>query len=224
MEQSTANLAGVTVTISTPRYEPSGITFLLPGAMIAISEYDSIRNALIHNNRIVLSFFTNVLTTQHRVMAMWVKDIFDDFRQQYRIQQFDKYSIVGHSVGAKVALMVAAHTDKHRVSAVLSLDPIDMNPAEFTSGNIKLANATAPLYITWASAGGMGITNSNNPRAVYQADPAAVARFVEFKDAGHMAYADNGGGLPGMLMRSGTKEGNNRAHTDTLELVRSLIR
>lgn len=224
MQQSTAILAGVNVTITTPPNEPSGITFLLPGAMIAISEYDSIRNVLLHKNQIVLSFFTNVLTTKHRTMASWVKDIFDVFRRQYNVQQkFEKYSIVGHSVGAKIALIVAANADVHRVSTVISLDPIDMNPAEFTSGNIKLVDATASLYITWALAEGTGITTSNNPRAVYDTNPGAVVSFVEFQDAGHMAYTDNGGGLPGLLMRSGTKEGNKRAHIDTLKLVGRLV-
>ena len=219
MQQSTENIAGVKVTISKPLSEPSGITFLLPGAMIAIREYDSIRNVLVHkNNQVVLSFYTNVLTTKHRAMAMWVKEIFHEYQRQCQTK-FEQYNIVGHSVGAKIALLVATHTDISRVSTVVSLDPIDLNPAEFTSGNLKLADATALLCIAWADAGGRGISEKSNPRAIYDTDHAAVATFLEFKDAGHMAFTDNGGGLPGMLMRSGTKEGNSRAHAGTLELV-----
>jgi len=217
-------LAGVTVTISTPSNEPSGVTFLLPGAMIAISEYESIRDALVKNDQVVLSFYCNVLTTKHRVMAEWVKNVFDDFQRQYSAQKFNRYSIVGHSVGGKIALLVAAGVDVERVSTVVSLDPIDMNPNEFTSGNVKLADAAASICITWATAGGAGITACNNPRAVYQTDPAAVSIFVTFQDAGHMAYTDNGGGLPGLMMRRGTKEGNSRAHSGTIEIVGRLIK
>lgn len=225
MQESTATLAGVNVRISKPPNEPSGVTFLLPGAMIAISEYNSIRNVLVKiKNQVVLSFFTNVLTTNHRVMASWVPAIFNAYQRQQQDEKFETYSIVGHSVGAKIALIVATLSDIEHVSTVVSLDPIDMNPCEFTSGTLKLADATSSVYITWASAGGIGITNYNNPRAVYETNPSAVARFVEFKDAGHIAYTDNGGGLPGLLMRRGTKEGNKRAHVDTLELVGWLIK
>jgi len=220
MQQARVKLAGVNVTVSTPPRNPSSATFLLPGAMISISEYNSIRDVLIKNNHVVLSFYCNVLTTKHRIMAQSVKNIFDDFKRQYA---FDSYNIVGHSVGAKVALLVATDIDVNRASTVVALDPIDMNPAEFTSGNVKLSNAKSSLYITWATAGGAGITNWNNPRAIYQSDPSAVTRFVDFQDAGHMAYTDNGGGLPGLLMRSGTKEGNKRAHSGTLELVERLF-
>jgi hypothetical protein len=38
-----------------------------------------------------------------------------------------------------------------------------------------------------------------------------------------MAFTDNGGGLPGMLMRSESKEGNSRAHAEALELVKRLL-
>jgi hypothetical protein len=52
MQQSTEKLAGIKVTISKPLIEPSGITFLLPGAMIAISEFDAIRDILVHTRTI----------------------------------------------------------------------------------------------------------------------------------------------------------------------------
>ena len=92
MNRSTTKLAGVNVTISMPSSnEPSGLTFLLPGAMIAIGEYDSIRNILVKvgkQNQIVLSFYTNVLTTWHRVMAQWVKEIFNDYYKRQTIVRF----------------------------------------------------------------------------------------------------------------------------------------
>lgn len=222
MQQARVTLAGVSVLVSTPPRKPTNVTFLLPGAMIAISEYDSIRNVLVKRNHAVLSFYCNVLTTRHRVMATWVQDIFNEFKRQKHID-VDCYNIVGHSVGGKIALLVATDIDVERVSTAIALDPIDMNPAEFTSGNVKLSQANASLYITWATAGGAGITECNNPRAVYESDPSAFTSFVEFQDAGHMAYTDNGGGLPGLLMRSGSKEGNKRAHAGTLELVERLF-
>jgi pimeloyl-ACP methyl ester carboxylesterase len=39
-----------------------------------------------------------------------------------------KYNIVGHSLGGKVALMVAARYDKNKVDVVIALDPVDANP------------------------------------------------------------------------------------------------
>jgi pimeloyl-ACP methyl ester carboxylesterase len=154
-------------------------------------------------------------------MAIWVRNIFDAYQALHQVN-FENYSIVGHSVGAKIALVVACHSDIFRVSTVISLDPIDMNPAEFTSGNIKLADATASLYIAWACAGGAGISARNNPKAIYETNPASLTSFVQYQNAGHMAFTDNGGGLPGMLMRSGSKEGNKRAHAETLQLVETL--
>lgn len=220
MKQTTEQLAGVTITISTPTGTAKGVTFLLPGSMIAIGEYNQTRDVLVKNDQVVLSFFLNVLTTKHRVFAQRVKDVFDAFVERCN---FEKYNIVGHSIGAKVALLVAAVVDVDRVEFVVALDPIDMNPPEFTSGNAKLANAKAALHITWATAGGFGITVSNNPHAVYETDPKAVKSFTKFDDAGHMAYTDHGGGLPGLLMPGGTKAGSKMAHARTLDLVKKLI-
>ena len=137
-------LAGVKTTISWPVEASSpakvinGVVFLLPGAMVSISEYNILRDAILQNNHVVVSFFVNVLypfKNNHRHHAQNVAKIFDELLLRYsdRGLPSSSYGIVGHSCGAKVGLLVASIVDPIRVAFVLALDPVDMNPIEFTN-------------------------------------------------------------------------------------------
>ena len=137
-------LGGVKTTISWPveATSPSdvinGVVFLLPGAMISISEYKGLRDVILQNNHVVVSFFVNVLypfKNNHRYHAQNVAKIFDELLLRYpdRGLPSSSYGIVGHSCGAKVGLLVASIVDPSRVAFVLALDPVDMNPIEFTN-------------------------------------------------------------------------------------------
>lgn len=131
-------LAGIKVTLSWPSKEPKakGVTFLLPGSMIKISEYNGLRDVILQQNHLVIRFFINVLypfRNNHRKHAEDVKDIFDSIQALYPNLLPNSYSIVGHSVGATIGLLVASIVDRTRVSAVLALDPVDINPIEFTN-------------------------------------------------------------------------------------------
>ena len=156
-------LAGVKTTISWPSQETSplpsaevinGVVFLLPGAMISISEYNGLRDVILQNNHLVVSFFVNVLypfRDNHRHHAQNVAKIFDELLLRYpdRGLSSSSYGIVGHSCGAKVGLLVASIVDPSRVAFVLALDPVDMNPIEFTNtkgSNLPMDDDTADIF------------------------------------------------------------------------------
>ena len=132
-------VAGVSVTLSWPKSDApvNGVTFLLPGAMISISEFNSVRDIIIEHNHLVVSTFMNVmwpLTNNHRKHAKDVKKIFDELKATFHdeLRNISRYNLIGHSVGAKVSLLVASIIDSKRVKAVLALDPVDIGPTEFT--------------------------------------------------------------------------------------------
>ena len=121
--------------------------FLLPGAMIGISEYNNIRNVILQKNYLVISLYMNVLwpiRDNHRKHAKNVKKVFDGLKSLYKqeLSKIDMYTIIAHSVGGKVGLLVASIIDSRRVSSVLALDPVDINSVEFT--NKRGSNLSLP--------------------------------------------------------------------------------
>ena len=183
-------LAGVKTTITWPaeaKADVNKVVFLLPGAMVSISEYNTLRDVILQQNHVVVSFFVNVLypfRNNHRYHAQNVAKIFDAFLIRYsdRGLQSSSYGIVGHSCGAKVGLLVASIVDPGRVSFVVALDPVDMNPIEFT--NTKGSNL--PLD------DGDDIDNNANPRADCKEDESCDddSNFVRVKRQ-HQAGADD---------------------------------
>ena len=225
-----------------------GVTFLLPGAMVNISEYTSLRDIILQQDHLVVSMYMNVLwpfRNNHRTHAHNVKKVFDELTTLYTTAdncQLDasckSYSLVGHSVGGKVALLVAATIDPNRVSAVLALDPVDMNPIEFTTqvkadssndkkkgrSNLSLitAGGTKTIFIT-CTKGGLGIPAAHNANAIHKFHSTATTLY-EHNDAGHMAYCDNGGGMAGRIMPDvGTTEANQQARVAAHELIRQIL-
>ena len=255
-------LAGVKTTISWPSKgtPPSaevinGVVFLLPGAMVGISEYNGLRDVILQNNQVVVSFFVNVLypfRDNHRHHAQNVARIFDELLLRYPDRGLPRssYGIVGHSCGAKVGLLVASIVDPSRIAFVLALDPVDMNPIEFTNrkgSNLPLDDDTAgreshdddtfvhvsarrqrneareniPLAITCTD-GGLGISKEHDGEAIHKLHPATTC--YRHEKAGHMCYCDHGGGWAGKLMPDvGTKEGNSKAKLAAQELIQNLL-
>mmetsp|Transcript_38576 Transcript_38576/g.83126 ORF Transcript_38576/g.83126 Transcript_38576/m.83126 type:complete len:305 (-) Transcript_38576:608-1522(-) len=146
VQEETKRVAGVNVTLSWPTKkndnssttssQPKGVVFLLPGAMISLSEYKGLRDAILEKNHLVVGLFMNVLwllsTNNHRIHARDVKKVFDELLSMYAHLP-NSYMVCGHSVGGKIALLLASIIDPKRVSAVLALDPVDLNPIEFTN-------------------------------------------------------------------------------------------
>lgn len=133
-------VAGVRVALSWPASAdaaaaPRGVTFLLPGANIKLSEYDGLRDVLVGRRQLVVGLHVNVLwplVDNHRKKARDVKRIFEALVKMYPHLP-TAYSVVGHSAGGKIALLVASVVDPERVAAVLALDPVDLNPVEFSN-------------------------------------------------------------------------------------------
>lgn len=272
-------LAGVKTTITWPQAKDinnaNGVVFLLPGAMVSISEYNTLRDVILQQNHVVVSFFVNVLyplRNNHRYHAQNVAKIFDALLIRYSDRGLpssssssSSYGIVGHSCGAKVGLLVASIVDPSRVSFVVALDPVDTRPTEFTNAkgsNLPLdddedidnnanpradckedesgddcfvrvkrqhqagaddidAHVHIPLAITCTD-GGLGIPKDHDGEAIHQFHRATIC--YRHKNAGHMAYCDNGGGWAHILMPDvGTKEGNEKAKVAAQEIIRKLL-
>lgn len=234
-----------------------GVTFLLPGAMISISEFNSVRDIIIEHDHLVVSTFMNVmwpLANNHRKHAKDVKKIFDELKATFQneLRNISRYNLIGHSVGAKVSLLVASIIDSKRVKAILALDPVDIGPTEFTKSkgsNLPLgdevtqsdgedgvihiqktsdetgideAHHSIPIILTCTD-GGLGIPKSHNACAIHEFHPAT--KCYRHEHAGHLCYYDHGGGkMAKMLMPDiGTKEGNQKARDDAYNLVRQLL-
>lgn len=220
--------AGFDVTTAWPDVKPRGITFLLPGALVSLGEYESTSNLLCQHGQVVLSFFINVFAASHAKFADRVFSIFQDFHAK-NPNLPGQFSVVGHSVGGKVALLVAVHSKPELVKLVLALDPVDDRPPEFTNDegatNKTLESAKATIYISWAKATPPSKINpAHNARAVFDANSNYLTTtLVSHPDAGHFAYTDHGGGLPGKLIIAGTPEGNKAALDDMHQKICDLF-
>ena len=119
------DVAGQPVVIAMPKGSPTGLTFLfLTAANISLAKYLSIRDALLKIDQIVVGFYINALNpplNNHRVKAEKVREIWTELKGRYRM---NRYSIVGHSTGGKIALLVAAaYDDDTSVRTIVALNP-----------------------------------------------------------------------------------------------------
>ena len=219
-------VAGQQVVIAEPKKTPQGLTFLLTAANISLSKYLSIRDALLGADQIVVGFFINALNpllNNHRVKAEKVRCIWDELKRDYK---FKRYSVVGHSIGGKIALLVAAlHDDDGAVKSIVALDPVDQTPTEFTnkkaSRNLSLTGTTASIAITFTD-GGFFVSKEHNGRAINRINPDCTT-IRNHRNAGHMCYCDDEKGLSNLswkaAMASGNDERNSFANRDALQLI-----
>jgi len=220
-------LAGVNVTIYEPSSPPSGITFFLTGANTSLVEYKSTIEVLLEQKQLVVGYYINVFwpptKNNHEIKACRVTAMFDAIGDRYPFELRNEYNIVGHSVGGKIGLLVSTRFDKTRVKTMIALDPVDQNPPVFTlqGGVSDKLDGTAKIVLTLTD-GGNGISEKHNAEAIHKENPLATT-LVRHKDAGHMAYTDNGGGLFGLLMKGGTNEGNAAARKGGQDIIRMLI-
>uniref|UniRef100_A0A7S4JMH4 Chlorophyllase n=1 Tax=Odontella aurita TaxID=265563 RepID=A0A7S4JMH4_9STRA len=228
MTEENATIGGVKVTISRPD-NPTGVTFLLPGSMIPLSEYKTTKNVLLGKNQWVLSFYINVMwppCNNHLAQVNKVRRVFEAFREIHP-QLPNCYNVVGHSVGAKVALLLRALPDNSEVLTCIALDPVDQNPAEFTNtdgaGNLSIPCADPCAVTMTLTNGGKGISMAHNAWAIHGRNPKTF--LVRHEDAGHLAYTDNGGGTIARMAIPdiGSKEGNEAARNGAHQLIRKLI-
>jgi hypothetical protein len=127
--------------ISKPAETPTGLTVLLPGTttpgvtIVSNESYNSTRDVLISKNQLVIAFKTmNPFGKKHDEMALDVVAVVESVCALGEYAKFrKKYNIVGHSLGAKVALMVAAKYDKDNINVIIAMDPVDDKPQELTA-------------------------------------------------------------------------------------------
>lgn len=218
-------IAGAQVEIAKPK-NPKALTFILTGANLNVENYVSIKDCLLKLDHVVVSFYINVLRPplkNHRKKAQQVKDIFLVLNNDYK---FQNYNIIGHSVGGKIALMVAAlHNIDNKLDRILALDPVDQTPVEFTksSGNLSL-NHIGDVKITMTCTGNCAfLSNDHNADAILKKQRSTEGiKVVSHKGASHMAYCDEVEG--GMFswkkaMDEGNGFKNKAVKTETLEMI-----
>jgi hypothetical protein len=213
--------------------------------MVSISEYNGLRDVILQQKNLVVSMFMNPLwplRNNHRKHAHDVKCVVQELNEEFSNLP-SSYAIVGHSMGGKVALLCASVVDRINVKAVLALDPVDMNPAEFTNengenltlnddpgdndngGQTRINAAESPHHIPivlTCTDGGLGISKLHDGEAIHKLHPNT--EYHRHEHAGHMAYCDHGGGWAGKLIPDiGTSKGNENATKSAHELIRKIL-
>lgn len=265
MVEETRRIAGVSVRLTWPisnnhdsddnssnkASSPKGVAFLLPGAMIGISEYNGLRDVILERQYLVVSTYINVLwpvCNNHRKHAQDVKKVFNELCSIHSNLP-GTYTVVGHSAGGKIALLLASIIDSQRVQSVLALDPVDITPTEFsnaTGENLPLNDDIGeyapadeardeecvhvvhrkekhiPIIMTCTD-GGRGIPKNHNANAIHKLHPGTIC--YRHAHAGHMAYCDHGGGRwAGYAMPDiGTRKGNEEAKASAHNLIRQIL-
>jgi len=216
---------------------PVGITFVLTAANIPLSKYISIRDALLSINHVVVGYMINALNPplrNHRTKAQNVRDVFDELATEMR--GVDRFDIVGHSVGGKIALLVAAlHNVDGALRNVLALDPVDQSPVEFTNQNkaknlslvpdadfthnvLKRTNITMTYTDT-----GFFVKADHNGRAIHR-NNSQNTKLVNHRNAGHMCYCDAGGKISwGSVMKmadNGSEERNKKCKEEVICILK----
>jgi len=107
-----------------------------------------------------------------------------------------QYNIVGHSIGGKVALMLAAKFDIDNVKKIIALDPVDSNPRELTeprlSPKTNLTNSQAEeIHLFQSEKGGSECPKDRNASIVKELYPNQITSFEINLGAVHMSYEDS---------------------------------
>ena len=120
------------VSISKPTGAPVAVTVFLPGTLLQLKDYKTMVDALIGQKQLVIGFNTlNPFTGgSHAEMAEKVAKVVAAIcaLEQFQSLRDKKYNIMGHSLGGKVALMVATKFDKDNVGKVIAFDPVGAKP------------------------------------------------------------------------------------------------
>ncbi|KAL7500523.1 hypothetical protein ACHAWT_008344 [Skeletonema menzelii] len=208
-----SEVAGQPVVVYRPKRKVVGMTFVVTAANMPISKYASIINALTSVDHVVIGMYVNAITLNrnaHRMKAEAIPQIFEELKSEFRV---NKYDIVGHSVGGKIALLTAALFDsEENIRNIVALDPVDQHPVEFTNdvlkqamlggskpqangdkkSNLSLASSKADITVTFTDCGGI-VGKKHHGREIQKKNPNI--KLVLHRNAGHMVYCDDGGVL-----------------------------
>lgn len=230
------------VVIYRPKGKVVGMTFVVTAANMPISKYTSIIKALTSVDHVVVGIYVNAITLNrnaHRNKAEAIPRIFEELKDEFRV---NKYDIVGHSVGAKIALLTAALFDsEHNLKNIVALDPVDQHPVEFTNDllkqamlgsskpqdngdnakktNLSLASSKADITLTFTDCGGI-VGKKHNAREIQKKNPNV--KLVLHRNAGHMVYCDEGGVLSwkALIGRGESADRNEAVKADALHLIK----
>lgn len=219
----------------------SGLTFIVGAANIPLSKYTSMKETLVSMNNVVIGIYVNVLSIKqginHRGKARNLKQIFNQVKDEFGVTE---YNIVGHSIGAKIALLVAAlHDDDKTLNSVIAFDPVDQTPSEFTKQppkgkkvndtNLSLLHVHASITMT-VTESGFFISKNHNARAIFKLNRShSKIDLISHRNAGHMAYCDDDeGGYSWKAVMSvggsrGEAERNKEVRTHALDLIQQHI-
>lgn len=217
----------------------AGLTFVVTAANIPLSKYASIISALNSADHVVVGFFVNVINpplSNHRIKAERIPMIFHELKDDFKVNSYD---IVGHSVGGKIALLVAAlYDEEHLVRNITALDPVDQSPVEFTNTvtkpsavtkttkkgrtNLSLESSRADITLTFTDSGYF-IGKKHNAREIQKNNPSA--KIVLHRNSCHMVYCDDGGLLSwkALMGRGSSSDRNKVVREQTLQLIKDRI-
>eukprot|EP00978_Attheya_sp_CCMP212_P006638 scaffold15409_cov53-Attheya_sp.AAC.1 len=192
------------VQILRPEGKPHGITVFLPGTLLKLKDYKSTYDVIVEQNQIVIAFESMnpfpIIGRSHNKMAEDVASVVQEFRALEGNSSLPaKYNIVGHSLGGKVCLMVAAKFDIENVNKIIALDPVDDKPRELTAPKSKpktnLGNSKAKeIHLFQSEKGGKGFVplcpSDRNASVILEFYPDEITSFEINEGAGHMSYLD----------------------------------
>ena len=192
------------VQIFKPEGTPTGITVFLPGTMLKLEDYSSTYDVLGEQNQIVIGFEKMnpfpIVGRSHEKMAEDVAKVVQEFLAlEGNTSLPAKYNIVGHSLGAKVSLMVAAKYDIDSVNIIIALDPVDDKPRELTAPRLspktKLSDSKAEeIHLFQSEKGGDGLIPlcpaDRNASVVKELYPDQITSLEINAGSGHMSYRD----------------------------------
>lgn len=192
------------VQIFKPEGTPKGITVFLPGTMLKLEDFKSTYEVIVEQNQIVIAFEKMnpfpIVGRSHNKMAEDVADVVKEFLSLEGNDSLPKkYNIVGHSLGGKVCLMVAAKFDIENVNKIIAIDPVDDKPRELTAPRLsprtKLTNSqAAEIHLFQSETGGKGLIplcpSDRNASVVKELYPEQITSLEVNEGAGHMAYLD----------------------------------
>jgi pimeloyl-ACP methyl ester carboxylesterase len=215
------------VQIFKPEGKPTGITVFLPGTLLKLEDYSSTYDVLVEQNQIVIGFKNMnplpVFGRSHNKMAEDVAKVVQEFLAlEGNASLPAKYNIVGHSLGGKVCLMVAAKYDIDSVNIIIALDPVDDKPRELTAPSpipkTNLSDSKAKeIHLFQSEKGGDGwplplCPADRNAFVVKEFYPDKITSFEINPGSGHMSYLD-----------TDTDDASNSARKSVHDKIREVI-
>lgn len=225
-----------------------GLTFVVTAANMPLSKYATIIAALNSVDHVVVGLFVNVLNPprgNHRAKAEKIRLIFQELREEFQVRQYD---IVGHSIGGKIALLVAAmYDDEHWVRNIVALDPVDQSPVEFTNDvssrrasivgaddasaisiaskkgrrreDLTLESSQADIILTFTDTG-YWIDKRHSAREIQKRNPSA--KLMMHRNSYHMVYCDDEGQLSwkALMGRGKSNDRNQVVREETMTLIK----